>query len=99
MQQFVDPQQVQVSAGEAFVVALSGNGVGGYLWRVAELPASIALREERDVAPGEIVPGADGSREFELEATAPGESVVRFTLKRDWEEAPAREQSVSVTAR
>ena len=98
MQRFTDPQHVEVGVGVPFVVELTGNGVGGYLWRVGAVPASVALHDERDVAPSEVVPGAGGSKEFELEATEPGEAVVRFLLKRDWEDAPAREQVVRVTA-
>jgi predicted secreted protein len=98
MQRFKDPEQIHVTAGERFAIVLSGNGVGGYLWRVLELPPGLTLHAQHDVAPAEAAPGAAGEREFELEAAEPGSFAVRFALGREWESEPARELTVGVTA-
>jgi len=94
---FVDPEQIEVPAGESFVVALSGNGVGGYLWETEELPTPLRLLEERDVEPAEVIPGAGGSKEFELVSDA-GEATARFALRRSWEQEPGRTVAVRVRA-
>jgi predicted secreted protein len=97
--EFKDTDHVDITAGEPFVIVLTDNGPGGYLWRVAELPPAISLRREDDLAPGEGAPGATGEKVFELEATEPGTFTVRFERRRDWEPGADRERSVVVAAR
>ena len=98
MKRFEDPERVEVTVGERFAVVLSGNGVGGYLWRPEELPAALRLHGERDLAPASAAPGAAGAKEFELEATTAGTSAARFALRRDWEAGAARTRDVAVHA-
>jgi predicted secreted protein len=98
MKRFEDPEQVEVARGERFVVALSGNGVGGYLWHADELPDELRLVAERDVPPPSGAVGAAGTKEFELEATAPGTFTAGFELRREWEPAPQRVKTVTVRA-
>ena len=98
MKRFEDPERLQVTIGERFAVVLSGNGVGGYLWRPEELPAGLRLHDERDLAPTSAAPGAAGAKEFELEATAAGTFAARFDLRRDWEAGAARTRDVTVHA-
>jgi len=62
VREFTNSDRVEVQPGEPFLVVLSDNGPGGYLWRAAELPQAIRLRREDDLAPGEGAPGATGVR-------------------------------------
>jgi predicted secreted protein len=98
MREFTDPDHIDVRRGERFVVVLSDNGPGGYLWRVAELPAGFQLRREDDLAPGEGAPGATGEKVFELEAGESGTFTLRFERRRDWEPGADRERTVVVEA-
>ena len=92
---------MEVTTAEPFVVVLPENGPGGYLWRIADLPAAISVLREDDLPPGdgEGAPGATGSKLFELEAGEPGTFTVRFERRRDWEPDADREQSVVVSVR
>jgi predicted secreted protein len=99
MREFTETERVDVAVGEPFVIVLADNGPGGYLWRVGDLPPSLKLRREDDLAPGEGAPGATGEKVFELEATEPGTFTARFERRRDWEPGADRERSVVVAAR
>ena len=94
MDEFSDPERIDVRLGEPFAVVLSDNGPGGYLWRVADLPVAVRLRREDDLAPGEGAPGATGEKVFELEAVEPGTFTARFERRRDWEPGADRERAV-----
>ena len=93
---FTDPDRIDVQAREPFTVLLSDNGPGGYLWRVADVPAELRLRREDDVPPGELVPGASGQKLFELETSEPGTFTLRFERRRDWEPGADRVRTVVV---
>jgi predicted secreted protein len=97
--EFTDPEVVDVQVGEPFAVVMSDNGPGGYLWHLRDPPAAIRLRREDDLAPGEGAPGATGERVFELEAVEPGMHTLRFERRRDWEPGADREHAVVVNAR
>ena len=99
MREFTDPDQIEVATDEPFVVVLSENAPGGYLWRAAGLPDAIRLRREDDLAPGEGAPGATGEKVFELEAKKPGTFTLRFERRRDWEPGADRRRTVVVEAR
>src|SRR5262249_62125592 len=100
MAENTDTEQIEVASGEPFAIVLPDNGMGGYLWHVAELPAAIEVRREDDLPPGGAgAPGATGQKVFELEATQPGTYAVRFEQRRDWEEGSARERRGTVVAR
>lgn len=96
MQEFSDPERIDIRLGEPFAVVLPDNGPGGYLWRAADVPPAIRLHREDDLAPGEGAPGATGEKVFELEATEPGAFTLRFERRRDWEPGADRERSVLV---
>lgn len=95
---FTDPDQLDVSVHEPFVVELSGNGVGGYVWQLAAPPDGIRVLSDRDVPPREPGVGAGGTKEFQLEAAGPGEYAVAFELRRDWEPEAERVRTVTVRA-
>jgi predicted secreted protein len=98
VRQFTDSDHVAVQRDEPFLIVLSDNGPGGYLWRAAELPPAVRLRREDDLAPGIGAPGATGEKVFELEVTEPGTFTLRFERRRDWEPGADRERSVVVDA-
>ena len=99
VEEFADAQEIDVAAGQPFAVLLSGNGAGGYRWRVAELPAPVAIRGEDDVAPARGAPGATGVKRFELEAREAGTFTLRFELVRDWEPGPADARELTLRVR
>ena len=100
MREFTDPEHVEVEAGEPFVIVLSHNFEGPYLWTAPELPAAILLRDENNLAPGEGAPGASGEKVFELEATEPGRFTLRFERRFEYGEPKVdRKRSVVVEAR
>ena len=96
MNEFADPRAVDVQVDEPFVVVLSDNGPGGYVWRLRDPPGAIRLRREDDLAPGEGAPGATGERVFELEAVEPGTFTLHFERRRDWEPGADREHDIVV---
>jgi predicted secreted protein len=96
VREFTDTDQINVEIGEPFVVVLPENGPGGYLWRVADLPPSLRVRREDDLAPGEGAPGATGEKVFEFEPTEPGRFTLRFERRRDWEPGADRERTLVV---
>lgn len=98
MKQFDDPEELEVAVGEAFAIVLSGNGVGGYVWRADELPAGLLLHRERDLAPVSGAAGAAGAKGFELEATTAATFAVPFALRREWEAGAARTHNVTIHA-
>jgi predicted secreted protein len=97
--QATNTEFIDAAAGEPFVVVLADDGIGGYLWRIAEQPPAITVLREETLPPLEAAPGAGGSKLFELQATEPGTHTVRFELRRDWEPGAAREHIAVVTAR
>jgi predicted secreted protein len=99
VQEPTEIEQVDVATGDPVVVVLADDGPGGYLWRVADLPAGITIRSEESLPPAEAAAGATGTKLFELEATEPGTHTVRFERRRDWEPGADREHSVVVVAR
>jgi predicted secreted protein len=99
VQEFVDPDRVDVEPGEPFAIVLSDNGPGGYLWHADDLPPTIRLRQEDHRAPDTLAPGASGRKVFELEATQPGRFALRFERRRSWEPGADRERVVVVEAR
>ena len=99
MREFTDTDRIAVSVDEPFVIVLSDNGPGGYVWRVAELPPAFRVRREDHRAPGEGAPGATGEKVFELEATEPGTFTLRFERRRDWEPGADRDRAMVVDVR
>lgn len=99
MRELKDPDRVDVGVGESFAIALSGNGVGGYLWHLQQAPEAVRLLAERAEPPeGAAAPGAAGTKRFELEAAAAGDAVLRFERRRSWEETPDAVREVVVHA-
>jgi predicted secreted protein len=100
MQEFTDPERVEVEAGKPFVVLLSRNFEGPYLWTAVEVPEGVLMRAEENVAASADAPGAAGTKRFELEAVGPGTFTLRF--ERRFEQGQpqvAGERSVVVEAR
>ena len=100
MREFTDPERVDVAAGEPFVIVLSHNFEGPYLWTAPDLPPAIRLLDENNLAPGEGAPGATGEKVFELEATEPGTFTLRFERRFEFGEPKVdRERAVVIEAR
>jgi predicted secreted protein len=99
MREFTDPERVEVETGEPFVIVLSHNFEGPYLWTAADVPAEIHVEREDNLAPGEGAPGASGEKVFELEATEPGTFTLHFERRFEQGEPKVdRERSVVVEA-
>lgn len=100
MREFTDPDRVEVAAGEPFVIVLSRNFEGPYLWTAADVPPGVHLEREDTFAPGEGAPGASGEKVFELTATEPGRFTLHFERRFEFGEPKVdRERFVVVEAR
>jgi predicted secreted protein len=100
MREFTDPERVEVEAGEPFVIVLTHNFEGPYLWTVADVPPEIRVEREDNRPPHHNgqhpAPGASGEKVFQLEATEPGTFPLRF--ERRFQSNVDRERSVVVNA-
>ena len=98
MRTYTDPETVDVAAGERFIVALSGNAVGGYEWQVADSGDAELLAA--DIEPGAAgLPGEAGTARFSFAASGPGRTTLAFALKRRWEDEALRTHRVEVLVR
>ena len=77
-----------VPIGEELVVRLDENRTTGFRWRIADLPAGVALVDEGYESPTPGRPGQAGKRCFRLRATEAGEHRLAATLGRSWESGP-----------
>ncbi|MGH3320779.1 MAG: protease inhibitor I42 family protein [Streptosporangiaceae bacterium] len=78
--------QVRASVGDELVVRLAENAATGYQWRVGALAPALTVESSRlEIDGGGL--GAASERVLRLRAVEPGQSTVRLTLERPWEQA------------
>jgi len=92
---FHDPDRVDVSGGEAFVIVLEANPSTGYRWEVAPHPEALELTDER-IRPGSAAPGAAGEQHFVFSASAGGRFTLSFAYRRPWEDKDLATKTVVV---
>ncbi|MFL5344002.1 MAG: protease inhibitor I42 family protein [Hyalangium sp.] len=100
------PRLIELSVGQTHTERLPGLAAAGYTWTWSAEDSSNAVRVSMHRAvevpkPGELPPGTQSFDEsVELQALAPGTAVLRFALRRPWEDTPreVRTFQVRVTA-
>ena len=90
---------IELTPGAEFEVRLDENPTTGYRWRAGDWDQSIVDVTHEEFRPAERSgTGAGGEHVWQLQARAPGKTVVRLTYGRGWESgAAAREFSLTVT--
>ena len=91
------PRLIELTVGQTHTERLPGLAAAGYTWTWSAEGSSDAVRVSMHRAveapkPGGLPPGTQSFDEFvELQALAPGTTVLRFALRRPWENTPPRE--------
>jgi hypothetical protein len=91
------PRLIELTVGQTRMERLPGLAAAGYTWTWSTEGSSDAVRVSMHRAieapkPGVLPPGTQSFDEFvELQALAPGTAVVRFALRRPWEDKPPHE--------
>lgn len=87
-------QYFTAHTGDMIEIMLEENPSTGYLWEVMEIDHNILDPSESSFfSGGDAIVGKAGTRKFQFEVKAPGETVISFRLNRPWEnEADAIEQ-------
>ena len=87
----------RVPVGGEFSVRLESTPTTGYVWDVETLPESIELLgSEYEQPAGERPPGDPGTQAFRFRARNPGEHLIHFVLKRQWESKAINSHTVKV---
>jgi predicted secreted protein len=87
---------IAAKVGEDFGVELKSNPTTGYRWELAEVPPGLELLDA-GFAPAERGGlGSGGTQRFRLRASAPGQYVLSFRLKRSWESEAIDTHTVEV---
>lgn len=90
-----DAKQIRVQVGKSFVLALPARATAGYIWRVVQTPAVLALvREEISSDPAR--PGARATQELEFRSVKPGSGTLVLEYKRPWEATAAERMELGV---
>ena len=88
---------IRAQCGHVFEVSLPEIPASGHVWEVSEAPEGFTLLDQGygDEMPEKI--GVPRRRRFRFRAgERPGAYTLRFQLRRPWETAAAREESVTV---
>jgi predicted secreted protein len=92
-------EDVSVTVGEEFTVALDFCVACGYEWVLAEpLPSWLVLVDKTAIGPPPGTIGGGGTEYWTFRATASGSTTLTFEYVRPWEGTPARVHVCQVTA-
>jgi len=91
----INPQNIQFKVGEKKIIRLEGKSTSGYDWS-SHYDKELLHLSKGFKSVKETIPGGSVSEEFTLTALKPGNTVLKFFLKREWEEKAEREMSVAV---
>lgn len=89
--------EVQLATGEAFEVRLPENAGTGYQWSVADHNHAVELLDDAVIAPGTMVPGAQGLHRFRFAARGSGSHRLVLELRRSWEQRSEPEERFEVS--
>lgn len=76
---------VNASPQETIAIHLPENPTTGYQWKPDAAADPVVRLKAATYLPGSGSVGEGGTRVFEFEAKAPGETIVRLKLLREWE--------------
>jgi predicted secreted protein len=88
---------IRAQCGHIFEASLPEIPASGHVWEVSETPEGLTLLDQGygNEMPEDI--GVPRQRRFRFRAgERPGEYTVRFQLRRPWETAAVREETVAV---
>jgi predicted secreted protein len=90
-----NPENIHFKVGEKKIVRLEGKSTAGYEWGTIYdkelLHLSKSFKSSKDAPPG-----SSAAEEFTITALKAGNTVLKFHLKREWEDKADREMSVKV---
>jgi predicted secreted protein len=89
---------VTVDVGELVTIRLPENATTGFVWSV-EVGPGLVVEADRMLPPRGAAPGAAGEHVVRVRAEQRGRWEVRLRQRREWEDAAAREECVTVTVR
>jgi predicted secreted protein len=93
----VTSETIIVPVGAEFTVRLKSTPTTGYVWEVHTLPESIQLLgSDYEKSAGVIQPGDQVIQVFRLRTLKPGEHIINFVLKRQWESNTIESHTVTV---
>jgi inhibitor of cysteine peptidase len=98
--EFTSPEQtISVQVGEQFVITLDSNPTTGYNWEANFDQGFLKLvkSEYKPKDKPEAMVGAGGKQQFIFEALKKGDTQVKLTYKRPWEQQAADTKTFSVS--
>jgi predicted secreted protein len=97
---FTEPsQEIVLTQGEQFVIALRSNHSAGYKWELAEpLEEDVVTLIGSDyLMPYQILPNVPGKETWNFRATGRGATVIKFKYVRNWQNETKEFQNVNFT--
>jgi len=98
--EFTSPKQtIEVQVGEQFIIILDSNPTTGYSWE-ADFDESFLKLAKSEYEPSdkpEGMVGTGGKERFVFEGLNKGDTQVRLTYKRPWEQEVADTKTFSVS--
>lgn len=86
---------LELKTGDTVRIVLKSNPSTGYFWKQDGIPDSDVIRLTSDrflqTEQGKKLSGAPGTQEFIYQAVGPGETGIRLSYKRPWENNPPAE--------
>jgi len=98
--EFTSPEQtIAVQVGEQFAITLDSNPTTGYGWEANFDQGLLKLvkSEYKPAAKPEGMVGVGGKHQFVFEALKKGDTQVKLTYKRSWEQEAAETRTFAVS--
>ncbi|MEU6553778.1 protease inhibitor I42 family protein [Streptomyces sp. NPDC046915] len=90
-------EEVRAGPGDDIVVRLPENATTGYRWHVESLDGGLEVVADDYAPPGEILPGAGGTRVLRLRPAEAGEARLELVLQQPWGDDVADRYALRVT--
>jgi len=95
MKIFRNTTVVTAKAGKKFGIALSAASAAGYEWHIPDCPDWLQSEGEEFKLASRAI-GAKTEQVFYFSAAAPGEAVLQFVCKREWETEPSETRRIEL---
>ncbi|MGW3121788.1 protease inhibitor I42 family protein [Streptomyces sp. NPDC001107] len=89
--------EVRMGLGDDLVVRLAENATTGYRWHVEGIEGGLEVAASDYAPPGELAPGAGGTRVLRLRPTKAGEGRLELVLRQPWGHDVADRYALRVT--
>lgn len=90
-----NPERIHFNVGEKKIIRLEGKSTAGYEW-IAEYDKSLLHLSKGFRYNKESPTGTSAGEEFTITALKKGTTVLKFFLKREWEDNAQKDMSVNV---